>query len=87
MLWEFLETEDWSIVFDENQMSGKTWQTEGHGKLDNSKSEMRFYLLTVQQIQEFWLWFGKDDSEAEDSDWKDKTTSKDFLTGVNAKPS
>ena len=37
MLWEFLETEDWSIVFDENQMSGKTWHTEGHGTLDNSR--------------------------------------------------
>ena len=68
-LWEFLKTSQWSIVFDENQMSGKKRKAEGLGKLDNSDARGKgFYTLALQKIQEMWPWFGKTDSESEDSD-------------------
>ena len=67
MLWEFLKTSEWSIVFDENQMSGKKRKAEGLGKLDNTQvSENGFYNMALKRIQEFWPMFGKEESESEE---------------------
>jgi hypothetical protein len=55
MLWDFLQTSRWSIVFDEEKVSGKKRKAKGLGKLENSnKGHQDFRALALNKIREMW---------------------------------
>ena len=53
MLWDFFTTSTWSIVFDEEKVSGKKRNARGMGKLENGVPEAKsFYQMALYKIQE-----------------------------------
>jgi hypothetical protein len=71
MLREFLETSTWSIVFDENQVSGKKRKTLGKDTLENqgalNTSEPCFMQLAWAKLRQVYPSFGQmsDDESSE----------------------